>query len=117
LNVPAPEANESTVTAPLVAVIAQGPSKLKVAEYAPFASVVVFPEPFLQVSLTVALANAAPIAAVPPTVPNGGFPLEPPPPHATIVLVRKATDPNCSVRRIEALRSFIHFLQEKVMHN
>ena len=66
---------------------------------------------------TVAFANAVPIAAVPLIVPDGGPPLESLPPQATRPLVRIAMEPICSVRRSEALRSFIEFLLERVMRN
>jgi hypothetical protein len=102
------------VIAPFVAVIEHGPSNWNVAEYAPFAFDVVLPEPFLQISWTVAFASAAPIAAVPLTVPDGD---EPPPPQATSALVASTTDPNRKGRRVAALRSFIDFLLKEVTYN
>jgi hypothetical protein len=83
-----------------------GPSNLNVTENAPFASVVVLAEPFLQTNVIAPFCMGAPIAAVPLIVPLGELP---PPPQANSALVARAIDPYCKQRSTGVLKRFMVF--------
>ncbi|WP_343225414.1 hypothetical protein [Paraburkholderia sp. C35] len=109
MKVPLPDANELIVTAPFEALIVHGPSKLKLAVYAPFEFAVALPLPFLHDSVMLAFDNAAPTAAVPLIVALGD---EPPPPQANNVLLASAAMLIRKLRDALRLNCVIDYLQK-----